>query len=384
MTLELINGQASESANNDASAFFAGTVSPRRYSVSESLLDRANDFLEAGFSGRKSRFDLAEAFSTSDFTLAMFSAIDTRLMAEYEALPSVWRQYTDVTSVPDFRPVRLLDRWTNQFGLKVVPELTEYPTAAGQQHEVNWISVAKYGLRDAWSWESSISNTLFDEIEQSPAKYARAARETEAINALSNLLNVDPLTNTANGVNTDFFKAANGNAPDARPLTAENLDAVLDELAQRKPKRKGRISVAPQFLVLIPRALQGQANRIQALREIRRTAGGTTEVFDNYLQTVRFVVDPTLDVLNTNAKAKSTWFVLPVTGSRRPASFAAFLRGYESPDMRYKADTGQRIGGGAISPLEGSFDIDDIQTRVRHILGHQTGDPTYTYVSTGA
>ena len=74
---------------------------------------------------------------------------------------------------------------------------------------------------------------------------------------------------------------------------------------------------------------------------------------------------------------------MPKPGARRPASFAAFLRGYESPDMRYKANAGQRLQGGDISPLEGSFDIDDIQTRVRHVLGHQTGDPTFTFASDG-
>lgn len=384
MTLELINGQASEAANSDASAFFAGTVSPRRYRLAESLCDRAQDFLEEAFAGRKSRHEIAEAFSTSDFTLGIFAAIDTRLMAEYEELPSVWRQYTDVTSVNDFRPTRLLDRWTDRLGLKKVPELSEYPTGGGGGHATYWINVAKYGLRDAFSWESSINNTVIDEIEEAPTKYARAARETEAMNALANLLAIDEETNLASGVNTDFFKTANGNAPTALPLTAENLDTVLDELGRRKPAQKGRLVVPPEFIVVIPKALERQMKRIQALREIRRVTGDTTEVMDNYLATVDYVVEPMLDVINQNAKASGTWFVLPKPGGRRPASFAAFLRGYETPDMRYKADTGSRVGGGLVSPLEGSFDIDDIQTRVRHVLGHQNGDPLFTYVSLGS
>lgn len=382
MTLELINGQASEAANSDAGAFFAGTVSPRRYRLAESLCDRAQDFLEEAFAGRKSRREVAEAFSTSDFTLGVFAAIDTRLMAEYEELTPVWRQYTDVTTVNDFRPTRLLDRWVDTLGLKKVPELSEYPTGGGAGHATHWINVAKYGLRDAFSWESSINNTVIDELEEAPSKYARAARETEAINALANLLKIDEKTNTADGVNTDFFKAANGNAPDSRPLTAENLDAVLDELGQKKPK--GRVAVPPTFIVVIPKALERQMLRILAMREIRRTTGDTTEVMDNYLATVDYVVEPMLDVVNTHTKAKGTWFVLPKPGGRRPASFAAFLRGYEVPDMRYKADTGSRLGGGLVSPLDGSFDIDDIQTRVRHVLGHQPGDPTFTYASLGS
>lgn len=383
MTLELINGQASEAANSDAGEFFAGTIAPRRYHVAESLMDRSQDLLERAFSRRISQETfLSEAFSTSDFTLGVFAAVDTQVMAQYDELPSTWRQYTDVTTVNDFRPTRLLDRWNDTFGLKQVPELMEYPSAAGGDHQVYWINVAKYGLRDAFSWEASINNSIIGEIQDAPGKYARAARETETINALSNLLKVDPKTGTADGVNTDFFKTANGNAPDTRALTAANLDAVLEELLTRKPR--GRLAVAPDFIVVIPRALEPQMKRIMALREIRRTVGDTTEVFDNYLGSVDYVVDPALDVINTNAKAKGTWFVLPKPGSRRPASFAAFLRGYEAPDMRYKADTGARFGGGLISPMEGSFGVDDIQTRVRHVLGRQNGDSTFTYASTGS
>lgn len=385
MTLELINGPASEAANDDAGTFFAGTVAPRRYKVSESLQDRAQDFLEAAFAGRKSRQQVNEAFTTSSFTLAMFAAIDTRLMNTYEVLPAEWRRYTSVTTVNDFRPTRLLDRWVNVFGLKPVPELTEYPAGGGIGHATYWINVAKYGLRDEFSWEASINNTVIDEIEQAPTKYARAASETETINALSNLLAVDPATNLANGLNTGFFKAANGNAPSALPLTAENLDATLDALVLRKPSGKdNRLVVPPSFIVVIPKALEPQMKRILALREIRKTTGDTENVFDNYLKTVDYVVEPMLDVINTAATAASTWFVLPTPDSRRPASFAAFLRGYEAPDLRYRADAGRSIGGGDITPLEGSFDNDGIQTRVRHVLGHQVGDPTFTFASTGA
>ena len=382
MTLELISGEASESALNDTGAFFAGTVAPRRYHVSESLLDRADDFLERAFSGRVDRSEVAEAFSTSDFTLGIFANIDTQMMAQYDELESVWRSYTDTMTTPDFRPTRLLDRWYDRVGLKRVPELTEYPMAGGGGHAVHWISVAKYGLRDAFSWESWINNTAIDEIRDAPTKYAEAARETETINALANLLNVNDETNVADGINTDFFNTANGNAPEALPLTAENLDAVLDRVSSRTIR--GRRVAPPSLQLVIPKALERQMQRIQALREIRKTIDDGTDIYDNYLTQVEYVVEPMLDVINTADSASTTWFVLPKTGSRRPASFAAFLRGHETPDMRYKADAGQQMGGGAISPLEGSFEIDDIQTRVRHVMGRQHGDPTFTYASTGA
>jgi hypothetical protein len=70
---------------------------------------------------------LAEAFSTSDFKLAASAELDKEMLAQYDAFPSVWRQYTDVTTVRDFRPKRLQSRWRNTIGFSRVPELTEYP-----------------------------------------------------------------------------------------------------------------------------------------------------------------------------------------------------------------------------------------------------------------
>lgn len=383
MDLQLINGAASEQANADAGEFFAGATSPRRYRISEGLLHKAEDFLGDMFAGRKDKREIKEAFSTSDFTLAAFAVIDTKLMQKYDELPSVWRQYTDVMTVGDFRPVRLLNKYFETVGLKLVPELTEYPEDGGKGHDVNWINVAKYGLRDAVSWEASINNTAVDEIEAMPTKYTNAVAETESINALANLLNVDPKTNLASGFNTAFFKAGNGNAPDTRKLNADNLDDVLDAMSQKVPADKKRIVVPPELIVVIPKALERQMKRILNLREIRKANGTGTDVYDNYLQTSEYVVEPMLDAILTTASKATTWFVLPKPGARRPASFAAFLRGYETPDMRYKANAGQRLTGGEISPLEGSFEIDDIQTRVRHVLGHQTGDPTFTFASDG-
>ncbi len=383
MDLQLINGPASETANADAGEFFEGTQAPRRYRISEALMGRAQDFLEDMFAGRKDRHQIKEAFSTSDFTLAAFAVIDTKMMEKYDELPSVWRQYTDVTTVNDFRPQRLLLKWFETIGLKVVPELTEYPTGGGKGHDTNWINVAKYGLRDAVSWEASINNTAIDELEAMPTKYANAVKETEAINALANLLNVDPKTNLASGFNTAFFKAGNGNAPSTMKFNADNVDTVLDAMSQKVPKGNEKIVVPPELQIVIPKALERQAQRILNLREIRITEGTQEKVYDNYLKTMDYTVEPMLDaILNTASKA-TTWFVVPKPGARRPASFAAFLRGYESPDMRYKANAGQRLAGGDISPLEGSFEIDDIQTRVRHVLGHQTGDPTFTFASDG-
>lgn len=389
MTMELINGPASESAADDG--FFSGTVSPRRLRIPRELTENADRFIAEARAGRKSEREMREAFSTSDFTLSAFANIDSETIAQYQELPSVWRTYTTVTTVNDFRPKRLQEKWANQVGLPLVPELTEFPTALQGDHAEYWINVAKYGLRDAISFEAFKNNEAIDELENIPAKYSRAAGELETINALANILAVDPKTSLAAGVNTGFFKnyttgryAGLNTTPANVPLTAANLDAVLQTMALRKSPNNGRLIAQPDMVVVIPKALEFTMKRIQALQSIKIIEGTTESTYSNYLSTTDFVVEPMLDSINTNAKASGTWFVLPKPNGGRPSMFAAFLRGYETPDLRVKADTGSRIGGGAIAPSEGSFEIDDIQHRVRHIVGRQTGDPTFTYASTGS
>ena len=86
---------------------------------------------------------------------------------------------------------------------------------------------------------------------------------------------------------------------------------------------------------------------------------------------------------STNAKAAKTWFLLPAPNTARPALVTAFMSGHETPDLRYKNDQGNRVGGGSIPASEGSFDDDTIQYRVRHIVGAAAVDPTFTFVSRG-
>lgn len=383
MTIELLTGDAAASAGSDAE--FAGFANPRAFKIGEALETKASTMLSEAFSNSwGSDVKLAEAFSTSDFKLAAFAELDKELQAQYEALPSVWEQYTDQTTVRDFRPKRLLSRWRNTLGLARVPELTEYPAEDQRGADEYGITVAKYGRRFAISWEAWLNNEAIGELEDLPGELARQAKETEVLNAVSNLLLIDPATGLASSVNTGFFKSANGNAPTALPLTRDNLKAVLDGMAVKKDPHSGRVIARPDVVVVIPKALESTMLGIVSATIIRTTVGGVETEQANEYANLSYVVEPMLDAVNTHAKAATTWFVVPKPGSLRPALWAAKLKGHETPDIRVKADTGKTVTGGDISPLEGSFEVDDIQYRGRHIVGAQTADALFTYVSLGS
>lgn len=367
-------GDAVESAPADQ---FNGFGINPRHRISEAAVMEASSMMGKALKGnRRAALNVQEAFSTSDFTLAAFAAIDQEMVAQYEEKPSQWRQYTAVTTVRDFKPKSLRSVGRVKFGLDRVPELTEYPAVDGRTAEDTPISVGKFGNRYAVSFEAWVNDEAIDEIGDIPNWFSMAAAETEAIVAASNLV-------SASGVNTDFFKTANGNAPTALPLTLANLDAAIQAVRSRKVN--SRVVSAPQLKLVTGPSLTVTAQRILATKEIRTTVGDATTVMDNYVAgSVTHVEDPALEVVNLGAKASTTWFLLPDPSGPRPAVYGAFLRGHELPEIRVKADTGTRVGGGAISAEEGSFEIDDIQYRVRHIFGGAAVDGQFTYASTGS
>lgn len=388
MTIELLSGSAAVEAASDNE--FAGTVNPRNFNVSARLAEEANTKLAAAFGNQwGADVRLAEAFSTSDFKLAAAKELDAEMLAQYDELPTVWDQYTDLTTVRDFRPKRLTSRWRNTVGMARVPELTEYPADDRRGFAEYAIQVAKHGRRFAISWEAWMNNEAVQELEDLPAELARQARETEMIAAASNLLLVDPASAlkgepTASDVNTNFFKSANGNAPTALPLTRDNFRTVWNGMATKKDPNSKKVIARPAMVLVVPQALEAVAADIKRPTIVRKTSGSVETEESNEFSNLEYVVDPMLDYLNTHANAATTWFLVPKPRSTRPALWVAKLAGHEQPDLRVKADTGQRIGGGEISALEGSFEIDDIQYRGRHIVGNQQGDPLFTYASRGA
>jgi hypothetical protein len=60
-----------------------------------------------------------------------------------------------------------------------------------------------------------------------------------------------------------------------------------------------------------------------------------------------------------------------------------FLRGYETPQIFMKMPNQSTVGGGP-SPMDGDFDTDSIEYKVRHIFGGVAEDFKMTVASTGA
>lgn len=318
---------------------------------------------------------LQEAMSTSDFPLHLTAAFDRQTLARYEDITPVWSSFVDRGTVSSFREEGWLDIMGGKAGLERVREGGEYPARSISESE--WkIKVGKFGGRFQITWETFVNDRLgaFNDL---PGLLSQAARDTEDITATNLLV-------TSSGINTSFFKSANGNAPASVALTQANLEAAITAIKQRKDSQ-GRPVVTNRGLTLVvPPALETTARRILNASEIRTVDGDQTVIEPNYLRgAVQLAVNPWLDVVWTGANVHKTWFLLPTPGGPRPALRLGFLRGHEVPDLRVKSDTGKRVGGGDIPAEEGSFHDDTHQIRVRHVIGGAPMEPKATYASTG-
>lgn len=321
-----------------------------------------------------------EALSTSDlFKSVTGDVLDRELLARYGDIQTQWAQVAARTTVRNFKPKKMVDLMGGRTVLDVVPELSEYPSAGTDSAEYQ-IAVRKFGRRFGFSWEASVNDDL-DELMQVPNAFATAAALTEDRAAFDALFNA-----TTGAPNAAFFR---DHAADAIPgpnttavtgapaaLTSDNLQAAITAVSTRVDF-EGNLVPAGRLQLVVGKAQEIAARRILTATEIRTVAGSRTTIEANPLAGV-------VDLVVLDRLPGLAWFLLPQTTAARPALTVAFLRGWETPDLRVKADGGNRLGGGPVDPAEGSFEDDSVYFRVRHVVGAATMDPLHTFASAGA
>lgn len=347
---------------------------------------------------------LREAVSSGDFPLLFQSISQASMLGQYAELPQQWPTFSVRTTVPDFRPARMV-RWDTMASQQMtdynggaerhvralprIPELTEYPTfnltTEGTDYFVN-----KYGARFPFSWEAFMNDEL-RVLSQLPTEMARWARDTEDVLTTGVLA-------TSTGPNPDFFNttedfgsmAPAGNYIEGNPpLSLDALERAIAQVGMRQVN--GRQVRVQNFVLLVPPSLTLIAQEIaQGTTYLRvRTLADGSEMRQNVSSPVagRFTVveSPWLPLIDTSANATTTWYLVPAGGQtdRGPAIVTAFLRGHETPEVRVMGDTGRALGGGELSAFEGSFSHDDIQYRVRSIIGAAGIDASAVAVSLG-
>ncbi len=338
---------------------------------------------------RRAALAFQEAMSTSDFSGLFGDIIDRQVLAAYQTRPVQWPSMAKRGRVRDFRSVKRYTLDGGEATLNKVKELAPYKVRDVATGSFDY-AVAKYGDQIAISWETVINDDL-DALSDLPVRLGNAARRTEERFAAE-------LFTTSSGPNGTFFATGNRNIINTTvigstvtpnpPLSIAGLQQAMQVMGQQKDTDGGPIYVEGVVLV-VPPALEVAANNIVNATEILAATGGGDGTGNDQLRVtnwmrnrVTVVVNPWLPIINTTS-GNTAWYLFAAPGVGRPAMEIGFLMGHETPELWVKSPNAVRVGGGAVDPLEGDFEHDAIQYRVRHVLGGTLMDPKSAVASTG-
>lgn len=373
MNQTLLTGAAAVAEGQ--SVLSSGSTGYRRRMASADYRARVAEagrlFMRATNGDEHARADIKESMSTSDFPYLFGDFLYRRLVAQYQARPPVWQQFATRTTVRDFRKQKLIDFLGGAGLLDDIDEYDEYPLRDMSDNEIE-IAVGKKGARIRWSWEMQINDDL-GAFQRAPGQLSRGSRSTEDHTVTSVLAD-------SNGPKAWLSPVTGAGTA----LSQDSLNTGLEKLNTAVDADGNPIDVGNPVLV-IPPALQLTAQAILRTTEIRQTSSSKTAIQsgNGLLLTPDVVVNRWLPAIDTT-HGSTAWYLLPGPDSPRPAVFAAFLMGHETPELRTKVDGGQYVGGGDVPPEEGSFENDDVQYRIRHVVGGAQGFNDAAYAAAGA
>lgn len=350
-------------------------------------LTEAAKLVAAVHSGRLPTHYLQEALGTSDFPLLFGDIIDRQLLANYRETPQSFRSYCKIGSVADFRVVKRFAMNGSEARLAIVPEQIEYPEVKLSDQAFQY-QVRKYGKKIPFSWESMINDDL-DALKDIPARFGRSARRTEEYFATSLFVDVNgPLAAFYSTANKNRIHTENGASANNPPLSINALqDAMI--VLDSQVDADGEPIIIETVELVVPYSLRVIANNILNATELwlnLAAAVGTQQLHTtNWMKgKVNLNVNYYIPRIATTANGATSWFLFANPGTSRPAIEVGFLRGHEEPEVFVKDPNAMRIGGGAVTPMDGDFDTDTLQYKVRHVMGGTVIDPKASVASNGS
>lgn len=309
---------------------------------------------------------LSEGLSTSDLPPLLSPTLSAISLANYQETPQVWKDFAGREDLPDFEKQEyrsFTPDWSDadvepstggdtfiSGGLPTVPEYGEYSRLAFEGIGRD-LSLKKSGVAVQFSWELLQNARNLGLIRRAFAEFGRRAAVKEDHEATRML-------------NTDNFNAANGNLATgdaAGTLSLEVLEAAFAQIGTQTWNGR-RVSAPTSYALVVGPELALQAQKLKQITEIEviETTGNTeTRYKTGNPVGNRFTVveNPYLQEFGLNPGA---WFLIG-KNTLNPTVLNTFLEGYGSPQIFVKRTT-------TASPEEGSFENDDYETKVRHVV----------------
>jgi|SRR5690606_12870411 len=345
-------------------------------------------YLRARSGDMKAKHQLIEGIATSDIPALLTPAVNVEFLANYADYPTVWQNIVDETiesptlgSVEfggfDFSTADLLgDHDGDEFvgvGLPGVGEYGEYPAVNFTTEQLT-AELRKNGVRLRISWEAVVNAGRIDVIGRSTAAFARYAAEQEDVKLAKEFVSVAGVVNPA-------ISHVTGDPV----LSLEALQAAKSQLAAATVG--GRPVSASSYTLVTTPGLSETANEILAVRQVERTdANGDVYLTAPNTGNVNAVSFAILGSVGNHTAANTVddyWFLV-ARGGARPTFAEIFLEGYRNPLISIKDSGHMTIAGGDVPARQGAFEVDDIETRGRHVVGAALVTPEGVLASEGS
>lgn len=364
-----------------------------------------------GHSTAKRAYLMKEAETTSDFPTLFGTVLERTIRAKYNLVVPDFEKYIKMGTQNDFRMAWDMALYGNRLVLPQVKERGDYqsPSALGDGKFV--IGLKKYGRTFGLSWEDVINDDLgaFNDVaddlvlsaKNTVAKFATGlfagasgplafSGPSGAQGSQSGLFAVAG-THPIDGTSFTNYSTSGSNPLSAgQALSASGVAQVITALKSQKDY-DGNPILFNRFILVVPvgkefTGLQILSNNLLIATALtsnsfsggpNQQVGQTSEnILAKYPLTL--AVNPWLDIISGSTYGPFSWYVFgePSDGD---AIRLNYLRGHEAPEICQKMSDKITLGGAPISPLEGDFDSDTIQWRIRHVFGGTSTDPRFAY-----
>ena len=356
----------------------------------EARVAKLADVYSGVLKGTYPMYYMKEAMTTSDFPNLFGDLLYRQLLGNYIPYPVTYPQYMRIEKLRDFRKLHMYAIDGGQGILTVVKEREPYPEIKFIETPYT-VAVQKYGRRYGISFEMGVNDDL-NAFAKRPGMMAVGARRSEEWLATGLLCN-------SAGPHSSFYTSGNKNIVTGNPiLSIQGLQTAWTVLGSQLDA-DGQPIIVEGVTLVVPPALRITAENIAHALQIKvlssggnptgaASGGGTPDqqiYAENWMKgKVTIAVNPYLPYINTTS-GNTSWYLVanPADETQRPAFVFAKMLGREDPQLFVKDPDSRMLGGGTSDPMEGNFDSDSIDYKLRHIIGAAQIDPKMTVASNG-
>lgn len=330
----------------------------------------------------RAQFYLSESVSQSDLIKQLEPTLGRRLVSAYNEVASVKEKFTSRQTVSGLNrdetfeslffdqsltPDRNMGERFIPGGLPRVGNRELYPQLSFQGTEKK-LRVAQLGEAFGVDWQAVVNSRgrNVDMIGEAIKAFGQHATNQEDIYPVKALLN-------ENGFRQDQIGTAGHIAGDPDLSSILTLQAAIQQA--QTFKIDGVDVLFDDFALLVTPAYAPVVRQMLSQRTIRRVDSSTTSG-----KTTGTEIEVTIDLGATVEVVANRWltavygafgkgWILVPRNTERPVLTSNYLEGYEAPSFWVKDTNAYNYNAGPVPLLDGDFDSDAIQTKVRHANG---------------